>query len=390
MATKTRTRKGARGSPRRIKEKAHSKKPKPSATKGIKLRRLVVKNVKVIDQLTLDFPAPRMKDDPDVFVLGSKNGLGKTSVLESSAMAFIAAAAGKEVFGSADHPRFPVDLFDLVVRAGAPHGEIVGNFVVDGEAVSVTLRLSRKGRTQVTGNTQAFQKVVKTYPPWPDGPVEMAENVLLSLAGMSAEPLLVPPLIYFHSYRKVQEGSPELGAMVEGESMSRRRRYYRRRTPGYPISTFKVEILRSMMGQRYLFEELDVTESRDVLNVLNELLQQYAGGKLGKLRPSPDNTMEFRIEPIGGGPSFSFDGLSSGQKEVISTLFLIWRYTRNQPGIVLIDEPELHLNVEWHGNFIWLLNRLAPQNQYLIATHSEDILASVEPDRRMMLRAEKD
>jgi predicted ATP-binding protein involved in virulence len=78
--------------------------------------------------------------------------------------------------------------------------------------------------------------------------------------------------------------------------------------------------------------------------------------------------------------------LSSGQKEIIATLFLIWYQTRNKPGIVLIDEPELHLNPEWHRDFIRQLGRIAPNNQYIIATHSEDIFASVDKDRRFLLQ----
>ena len=95
-----------------------------------------------------------------------------------------------------------------------------------------------------------------------------------------------------------------------------------------------------------------------------------------------------RVSPDGGAPSFPFDGLSSGQKEVISTLFLIWQYTREKPGIVLIDEPELHLNAEWERPLIRELFRLAPGNQYILATHSEDIFDAVDPRRRMLLAAD--
>jgi predicted ATP-binding protein involved in virulence len=70
---------------------------------------------------------------------------------------------------------------------------------------------------------------------------------------------------------------------------------------------------------------------------------------------------------------------------VIATLFLIWRNTAEQPGIVLIDEPELHLNAEWHGDFVEQLRKLAPRNQYILATHSEEIFRSVDESRRALL-----
>ncbi|MEO5366599.1 MAG: ATP-binding protein [Magnetococcus sp. WYHC-3] len=87
-----------------------------------------------------------------------------------------------------------------------------------------------------------------------------------------------------------------------------------------------------------------------------------------------------------GGDSFAFDGLSSGQKEIISTLFLVWHYTRESPAIVMIDEPELHLNAQWHRDFVREVVRLAPNNQYLMATHSEDVFASVPASQRLSLR----
>jgi predicted ATP-binding protein involved in virulence len=87
----------------------------------------------------------------------------------------------------------------------------------------------------------------------------------------------------------------------------------------------------------------------------------------------------------GNGASFAFDGLSSGQKEIISTLFLIWRHSQEEPCIVMMDEPELHLNAEWHADFVERLQEYGPRNQYILATHSEQIFGSVDEDRRALL-----
>ena len=68
--------------------------------------------------------------------------------------------------------------------------------------------------------------------------------------------------------------------------------------------------------------------------------------------------------------SIHFDGLSSGQKEIVSTLFYIYINTVNSPKVVLIDEPELHLNPEWHRPFMNWITKNLPLNQYIFATHS--------------------
>jgi len=139
------------------------------------------------------------------------------------------------------------------------------------------------------------------------------------------------------------------------------------------------------MVKANLFEFVEDQEPDETIEKLNELVQFYVGGTINKLRPSPDNTVDFRVKPINGDDTFTFDGLSSGQKEIISTLFLIWYHTKNNPSVVCIDEPELHLNSQWHRSFVKKLVSLAPQNQYIMATHSEDIMDSVNADRRVLL-----
>lgn len=115
-------------------------------------------------------------------------------------------------------------------------------------------------------------------------------------------------------------------------------------------------------------------------------MERFAGGRIDKLRPLSDGSLELRVRPVDDpSASFSFDGLSSGQKEIISTLFLIWHATREAPGVVLIDEPELHLNAEWQRAFIQTLRLLNPRNQYIMATHSELIFNAVPEDRRFLL-----
>ena len=64
----------------------------------LRLRRLEVENFKALDQLTLDLLPPRMKSDPDIFVMGSRNGLGKTSILESCALLFLGIYSGQKAF----------------------------------------------------------------------------------------------------------------------------------------------------------------------------------------------------------------------------------------------------------------------------------------------------
>lgn len=352
----------------------------------IRLQRLSVQNFKAFDNLEIDFPSPGMASDPDVFVMGSKNGQGKTTLLEASMMLFLAGLTLHDDFSLRRYPDISLDVGNLIVRAGAEKAQIEGTFVLAGKTINLSLVLNRKDDMSIEGDRSLLIQLLKQDTGLLTD-MSLWTNFSRLLAGLSTEPFILPSFIYFHSYRKVQEGSPELGMMVEGDRL---RPIISRSRSSVSISTFKLEVLRSLMSRGGLFENLDTSEADEVLNKLNDLMRQYAGGYIDKLRPSPDNTIEFRVTPNDGGPSFTFDGLSSGQKEIISTLFLIWRYTQNQPGIVLIDEPELHLNPEWHRSFIRNLHTLAPDNQYLIATHSEDVFSAVDIDRRFLLTADKE
>ena len=348
---------------------------------GIKLRRLKVQNFKALDSLDLEFPPPLMKNDPDVFAMGSKNGVGKTSVLEACALLFLGVYLGKENFNRSIWRETPINIFDLLIRAGTNKAIIEGNFDINEKDIKIKLTFSKDIGLKFEGNIKPFETILK-----PNKYIEnLVEHFLYSIIALNSEPLILSPFLYFHSYRKVQEGNPKLGMMVDDYKYMRQMRY--RDRSDFPISLFKVEILKYMMSKASLFENFDMEESHEELMKLNDLVFRYAGGKIEKLRPAANNTVDIRITPENGSESYTFDGLSSGQKEIISTMFLIWHYTNNNPGIVLIDEPELHLNAEWHRKFMWSLYDIAPENQYIIATHSEDVFSAVPEDHRVLLTA---
>lgn len=357
----------------------------------IRLERLTVRNLKALDHLEIDFPAPDIQADPDVFVMGSKNGLGKTSLLEACFIVFLASIAPRELSSSrlkvdirdytGDYTGDLSNLPDMIIRAGAQQAELEGTFLIGQQKPVIKVRLERNGSVTVEGDLVAFEKFMPFTEITRVGVRQAITRFIYLLAGFNNDSPIIPPYFYFHSYRKIQEGNLDLSQLFETNVRPSRHRV----GLAPPTSTFKRVILQLFMGRGKVFVDLDYKEADVTLVQLNNLVKQYAGGYIEKLRTSERGTIEFPITPSSGGSPFTFDGLSSGQKEIISTLFLIWYYTRNQPSIILIDEPELHLNAEWHRSFMHSLHKLAPHNQYLIATHSEDISASVDKERRILL-----
>lgn len=343
---------------------------------SIKIRRMSIRNYKSIDELEMEFPSPRMSDDPDIIVMGSRNGLGKTSVIECCSLMLHALSFGKDHFLLQDRYSI-VDVPDLIIKSGADSSEIDADIDVGDKQETVHVSINRKGDVKISGKNKIHNKRSD----------HETDDFIKAICGLTPNPVVEDTFLLFHSYRKVQEGNPELGMMVDRGRSLRRTLFPRYE---FPMSAFKLRILRSLMGKANLFEFAEDQKSDETIEKLNELMRNYAGGTIRKLRPSQDNTVDFRVEPIHGSGSFTFDGLSSGQKEIISTLFLIWYHTQVNPSVVFIDEPELHLNAEWHRSFVKNLVNLAPKNQYILATHSEDVMDSVDEDRRLLLQSNQE
>jgi predicted ATPase len=357
--------------------------------KKIRLSHLKISNYKKIDFLEIDFTPPLMQGDPDILLLGSKNGGGKTSVLECCSLLILTGLFRDRFKRQLRIHESLLDLPNSLVKAGQEKASIECTIEKDNRKCTLFVEINYGGGFLAPSikidkeDESLFGFNRKDYP-------DTLGYPLNSIFAFSSEPLIIPPLLHFNSYRKVQESNPELGMMSDDYPHNNMRRRIGERNTVSPVSSFKLEILRSLMGQTSLFEETDREQSQNTLSQLNSLILRYCGGQIEHLRPLPDNKIEIRIRPVNGEKSFSFDGLSSGQKEMIATLFLIWKNTKDQPSIVLIDEPELHLNAEWHGDFVRQLHQLSPNNQYILATHSEEMFRSVDERYRAVLVPNED
>lgn len=72
-----------------------------------------------------------------------------------------------------------------------------------------------------------------------------------------------------------------------------------------------------------------------------------------------------------GGRWITADKFSSGEKEIVHFLLALFALNAKD-GVVLVDEPELHLHPRWQRIFLHLFRELTTErnNQFLIATHS--------------------
>ncbi|HHY32359.1 MAG TPA: AAA family ATPase [Firmicutes bacterium] len=76
-----------------------------------------------------------------------------------------------------------------------------------------------------------------------------------------------------------------------------------------------------------------------------------------------------------GNHSFRIERASSGEREILSFLLGIFAFNMHG-GIVVVDEPELHLHPKWQAVLRDLLSELAEEtnNQIIVATHSPSFI----------------
>ena len=114
------------------------------------------------------------------------------------------------------------------------------------------------------------------------------------------------------------------------------------------------------------------------------------GFSVGLVEPDEEGNGGFEVYyESPGKPSLSVDDLSAGQIELflfLSALVL----NDDREGLVFIDEPELHLDPQWHAPIVRALMDLQPQAQFLVATHSPEIYDAAQSYERHFLVPEDD
>ncbi|MHB8852378.1 MAG: AAA family ATPase [Ignavibacteriaceae bacterium] len=81
------------------------------------------------------------------------------------------------------------------------------------------------------------------------------------------------------------------------------------------------------------------------------------------------------------GNKISLSSLSSGEKHLIK---LLLESIMGEENSVLIDEPEISLHIDWQYDLVNTFNTLNNKAQYIIATHSPEIMAKV-PDNKVIV-----
>jgi predicted ATP-dependent endonuclease of OLD family len=108
---------------------------------------------------------------------------------------------------------------------------------------------------------------------------------------------------------------------------------------------------------------------------------------LNKIQLEVDTTNTKNIIPLKNtitGESVSIKNISTGTKQLLLTALPLFKLD-TKDSIILIDEPERSLYPDIQMDLMEYYQNLAPEAQFIVATHSPFIAASFEADERFIL-----
>jgi putative ATP-dependent endonuclease of OLD family len=182
-------------------------------------------------------------------------------------------------------------------------------------------------------------------------------------------PRLYPPLVYFSPYRIPQ--TQQMITRLAGSDFFSLVATYKKNTSKNISSTFDLANYYFARKLRLLNNNYGLFDKDEEVEFVNKYV-----GRLGYKRFTLkevdvlNNTYQALIEKP-DGKRFELHKASSGEKEIFNMLLGIFAFNVKN-GVVIIDEPDLHLHPLWQNLLLDLFFELTNERkiQFLLVTHS--------------------
>ncbi len=146
---------------------------------------------------------------------------------------------------------------------------------------------------------------------------------------------------------------------------------YQRTDSVYSFSDYRLSMLKDLSTAQAKQDRID--KFFDLINML------FAStGK--KIEIDDRNRVIFKK----GRTTIQMEKLSAGEKQILLLLFTLF-LMENQPNVILLDEPEISLHVEWQDRLIHLMLDINPNCQIIMTTHSPSIFADGWEDKLVFI-----
>jgi predicted ATP-binding protein involved in virulence len=213
----------------------------------------------------------------------------------------------------------------------------------------------------------------------------------------------VYPLLAFYTAERPFKASESWGTGVEANFPGARGRAFQRWSrAGTSVNTLrewiKDQTLASLQHDLRVREAGPNEQAMRPLRQLNLIQEAIASAVEGSKTLEFDADRSDIVVQFEDGSRSDFSGMSDGQRALIGLVADIVRracvlnapYLGVQtlietPGLVLIDELDLHLHPRWQRRVLADLKRIFPNIQFFATTHSPQIIGEARPEEIVML-----
>lgn len=355
----------------------------------MKITSVGLKNYRMHEHLSVDFQG-------SFNVIVGVNGSGKTSLLK---------AVCDALTGFATY--FPVRHgFNAMAEADVAFlrkEEINGRFRFEAQ---FPVEVSAEGEAFGVVCAWAVTKLSPIESPLYNGSSPgLAMQTLRSmlLGSHHADPDTVLPLIAFYRANRQWNGPSPSEMQAATEKISRTDAYEFWADASLDSSAFQgwviakcLERFQTSAETGRSFDDIDDDELAIVSTALSVAIDGFKGMRYDMRQKS----LLIDWQTTDGSPreSTSFENLSDGQRAVIGLVADIARrmcllnpiladqVTQQTPGVVLIDELDMHLHPRWQRMLTTGLKRAFPALQFIVASHSPQVIGELRPDEIILLR----
>jgi predicted ATP-binding protein involved in virulence len=321
----------------------------------MKIKKLIVRNYKLLDDLELDF-TDKKGEILDTIVLAGLNGSGKTTILELIESLINGTLLQKNI-----QPNTYIQLQLLVYQ----------------EITNVLASLENLGKKAILG-TEALpnQKTIVTLELQQDKSVKSNGRYFIS------ESAFLSIFLMQHIYT-----FEEAGVFIYANDKKKDNTKFtniKRTSFNSDKDIIQKNILESV--QKKVFANPDTPPRQVFTNQISELNQIFTPMNLySKLVQLSEKELIF--ESI-NGQKIHFEDLSSGEKMLYYMGFMLNQLNLENT-LMLIDQLEDALHPTWQQQITAFFKNIGKNNQVILATHSPQIIASVHPESVFVLGVEE-
>ena len=354
----------------------------------MRLGSLRLRNFRRFSDFSIDF-------DPKMTVIVGDNGSGKTALLDAAAVAL--GATLTKIDGAS---RRNITLED-VRQESESHGSryvSVEHYPVEISAVGTAegvscdwqrAKKSHNGRTSDTGGMTVYAEH------WNE----------VGRHGKTADTAMLPLIAYYGSDRL--HGGKRL--RQDPQWMKRFAGYWECLDTKINLTEF-TEWMKQISWSEYEDRSEGETTVAPELTVIKEAARQCLKGLTGRgdtdvfYSPKQQQVIVRYSNETGGIVQLPFSWMSSGYVSVLGIVMDIAHRMVNlnidttreplnvlcTPGVVLIDEVDLHLHPKWQERVLEDLQHVFPNIQFIVTTHAPVVVASVKQREQLRMLREGD